>query len=57
MPSRLSAGARRGSRTTMTIILMIRGKGDSDYGYDEEPVTKSWGFCCNFIWPTGKYRV
>jgi hypothetical protein len=25
MPSRLSAGARRGSRTTTTIVLMIKG--------------------------------
>jgi hypothetical protein len=41
----------------MTTILMIRGKEDGDYGYDEEPVTKSRGFCCNFIWPTGKYGV
>jgi len=35
----------------MTTILMIRGKEDGDYGYDEEPMTKSRGFCCNFIWP------
>jgi len=40
----------------MTITLMIRGKEDGDYSY-EEPVTKSRGFCCSFIWPMGKYRV
>jgi hypothetical protein len=56
MLSKLSAGARREIRTMMTITLMIRSKEDGDYGYDEDPVTKSWGFCCDFIWPTGKYR-
>lgn len=57
MPSRLPAGNKKRRQDEDDNYIDDKGKEDGDYGYDEEPVTKSRAFAAIFIRPSGKYRV